>query len=371
MTEYTQRLTHLQNTLNQQSIDAMIISSPDAITYYTGVSNDPLERLWLLIVQPQQPSQLIANTLFSVPDSDDYDIIWIDDTTEITDAFNRLTYPLADEQALHIGIDKTWSVGQFFPIAKAHPNWQFDVTSDLVDQQIATKSPAEQEAMREASAINDRVMARMISEVIPLGISELEAIEHLKRLYLEEDADGGFSFDPIVAYGANGADPHHVPDNTLPQIGDAVVIDIGCRHNGYCSDMTRTVYYGEVSQLNRSLYQIVKRANEKGISAVTEGDPIANVDQASRDFITEEGYGEYFTHRTGHFIGQSVHESGDVSSSNHQPIAVGNIFSVEPGIYLPNQTAVRIEDLIIVTEDGPEVINHYSKDLLVIEPLHR
>ena len=177
----------------------------------------------------------------------------------------------------------------------------------------------------------------------------------------------GHSFDPIIGYGANAADPSHVMDNSTVKAGDSVVIDIGCKMNSYCSDMTRTVFYKSVSDHSREVYEIVKEANRRGIAKVKPGVRFCDIDAAARDYITEKGYGKYFTHRLGHSIGIEVHDFGDVSSVNTDKVKVGQIFSIEPGIYLPGDVGVRIEDLVIVTEDGCEVLNHYSKDLIVVE----
>jgi Xaa-Pro dipeptidase len=188
----------------------------------------------------------------------------------------------------------------------------------------------------------------------------------LMGIYEELGADGP-SFDPIIAYGANCADPHHHPDHSQLKEGDSIIIDIGCVKSSYCSDMTRTVFYKSVSDQAREVYHIVKEANERAIAMVQPGVRFCDIDQAARSYIEEKGYGQFFTHRTGHSIGIEVHDFGDVSSVNTDCVAPGMIFSIEPGIYLPGEFGVRIEDLVLVTEDGCKVLNNYTKDLIVIE----
>jgi Xaa-Pro dipeptidase len=146
------------------------------------------------------------------------------------------------------------------------------------------------------------------------------------------------------------------------------VIDIGCKHDEYTSDMTRTVYYGEPSDEAKKVYNIVLEANLRGIEAVNVGERLANVDAAARDYITAQGYGDQFTHRLGHFIGREVHEKGDVSAANTDTIKAGNIFSIEPGIYLTGNTAVRIEDLLIAHDDRTENLNHFTKEMIIVTP---
>ena len=156
-------------------------------------------------------------------------------------------------------------------------------------------------------------------------------------------------------------------DNAMTGVYDCVILDIGAFKDNYASDMTRTVFIGEVSDRAREIYDIVAEANRRGIEAAKPGNRMCDVDLAARNYIEEKGYGQYFTHRTGHSIGLEDHEFGDVSSVNEDIIQVGQCFSVEPGIYLADEgIGVRIEDLVIITEDGCEVLNHYTKDLIVV-----
>ena len=167
--------------------------------------------------------------------------------------------------------------------------------------------------------------------------------------------------------GHGAADPHHVTDDSKGKRGDCVILDIGGFKDNYASDMTRTVFIGEVSDRAREVYNVVLEANLRGIAAAKPGNRMCDVDLAARNYIEEKGFGEYFTHRTGHSIGLEDHEFGDVSSVNTDIIKVGQCFSVEPGIYLPDENiGVRIEDLVLITEDGCEVLNDYTKELIVV-----
>ncbi|MER2061667.1 MAG: Xaa-Pro peptidase family protein [Aerococcus urinaeequi] len=366
--EHSNRLTTIQQQVKNHNLDALIISDKASIDYYTGVIFDPMERFWLLIIQPEKDPQIIANKLFVFDELAEIDVTWVDDNYTIAEAFANLADFPATNAPLRIGVDKLWRADQLLSLAKTYNQATFEVGSDLVDAQRAIKTAEEQEKMRKASDINDRAMARLIEEVLPLGLDELAGVDKLARIYDEEGADAGFSFEPIIAYGPNGADPHHESDHTLPKRGDSIVIDIGCKHEGYCSDMTRTVYYGEPSAEAKRVYDIVLEANLRGIDAVKVGETLANVDAAARDYITAQGYGDQFTHRLGHFIGREVHEKGDVSKANTDTIKDGNIFSIEPGIYLTGNTAVRIEDLVIAHDDGTENLNHFTKDMIIIQP---
>ena len=173
--------------------------------------------------------------------------------------------------------------------------------------------------------------------------------------------------DSIVAYGKYCAIPHHGPSKEVfLQPGDNVLFDIGKNLDGYYSDMTRTVCYKSATDLQRKIYDLVLEANMAAIAAVKPGVRACDVDAAARNVIAKAGYGEYFTHRTGHNIGIEVHEWPDISSTNEMPLVPGMCFSIEPGIYLPDSVGVRIEDLVIVTENGCEVLNHYTKDFQIV-----
>ncbi|KAA9300483.1 MULTISPECIES: Xaa-Pro peptidase family protein [Aerococcus] len=361
--EYPARLSGLQDRLETQHVNQILITDPYSIYYYTGVLLDPMERLWLLIVPHEGRPCLVANELFRFQVDPLFQVI----RTKDQDDFSQLLKKLPLEEVGNYGIDKQMTANYLLPLISNYPLSNFNLASQLVDQQRGIKSAEEQDRLRQASALNDQAMARLVEEVLPYGPSEIEACRALEDIYQELGADGGFSFEPIVAYGANGADPHHLSDQTRPQPGDAIVVDIGCRHQGYCSDMTRTFYYGQVDPLDRDIYELTRQAQEAGIAAVQVGQArFKDVDNACRSTIAQAGYGDQFIHRTGHSIGQETHEAGDVSQANTKPIEAGQCFSIEPGIYLEGQTAVRIEDLVIAQTDGVEVINQYPKDLTII-----
>ena len=218
--------------------------------------------------------------------------------------------------------------------------------------------------MIENSQINDVVMERtrdFISEGMTEKQVEAFILEQYKLLGCQN-----VSFSPICSFGANGADPHHMPDDSVLKAGDSIVIDIGGRKDHYCSDMTRTYFCKEASDEYKKIHDIVRVANEKAEKIIRPGVRLCDIDLTARNYISSFGYGEYFTHRLGHFIGQTDHEFGDVSSTNTETVKPGMIFSIEPGIYLPNKMGVRVEDLVLVTEDGCIVLNKVDKKYAMI-----
>ena len=213
--------------------------------------------------------------------------------------------------------------------------------------------------MREASRINDVVMERAAA-YMKEGMTEREVADYIVAQYAAEGCDST-AFLPIVSYGAHAADPHHEADQTRLRAGDCIVIDMGCRKNRYCSDMTRTFFCKTADPKYAAIHDLVREANELAESLLRPGVPLKDLDKAARDHIAAAGYGEFFTHRLGHFIGQTDHEKGDVSATTPLVAKPGMIFSIEPGVYLPGEFGVRIEDLVLVTETGCEILNHVDK----------
>ena len=198
------------------------------------------------------------------------------------------------------------------------------------------------------------------------GVTEQQIAEGLLAEYRRLGAQD-HSFTPIVSFGTNAADPHHEPDQTALAKGDMVLFDVGCKRDWYCSDMTRTFFTARPSERQLLVYDTVRRANEAAEAIVRPGVTFAQIDLTARKVIEDAGFGPRFTHRLGHQIGLQDHEPGDVSATHDEPVQVGQCFSIEPGIYIPGEIGVRIEDLLIVTEDGCEVLNHYSHEPRVVK----
>lgn len=354
-----ERVKRVLKELEGMGLSQMLVVDPMSICYLTGVYVAPFERFYGLYLRADGKHAFFLNRLFAVPEDVGIEKVWYSDT----DAVMELVAKYVDDQA-PLGVDKDLRAGFLLALMEKGAASGFVNASLAVDLTRGVKDLEEQERMRVASAINDAAMARFRG-LIREGVTEREVAAQMLKIYRELGADG-YSFEPLVAFGGNAADPHHAPDDTVIKEGDAVLFDVGCMKDGYCSDMTRTFYYQKVSSRQEQIYQTVRCANERAISMVRPGVPLCELDQAARKVIEEAGYGPYFTHRLGHFIGLSEHEYGDVSASNTRKAEPGMIFSIEPGIYLEGDTGVRIEDLVLVTGDGCEVLNHVSKELDVI-----
>ena len=233
-----------------------------------------------------------------------------------------------------------------------------------IDAFRATKEPWEIELMRKAQAITDQTFSELC-KIIQAGMTEKELeAELLYRLY-KHGAEGP-SFDPIVVSGPNTSLPHGVPGERKLEFGDFITMDFGCIYGGYCSDMTRTVALGFVSEEMDKVYKTVLKAQLAGIAATKAGVAGRDIDGAARKVIADAGYGDYFGHGYGHSLGILIHEAPNANTRNDQPMPAGAVVSAEPGIYLPGKFGVRIEDVTVITETGWEVLTKSPKKLIIL-----
>ena len=352
-----ERIARVLDKMRGQGLDSLLICDVQSIQYLTDLLVYPGERLWALCLRTNGEHCFFANRLFGEIKTD-YPVTYMDDTDDI---MTIVAQELKSSRFL--GVDKNLAARWLLPLLEKNSECRYALGSDCVDDVRACKDEEEKELMRTASRINDECIV-LLAQHLYEGITEVEAAAYLEKLYAERGANASFGL--IVSFGPNGADPHHVCDDTPLRPGDGIVIDVGCLYKGYCSDMTRTYFYKYAPEEYVNIYNIVLRANEAAERMVRAGERLCDIDACARNIIAAEGYGEYFTHRLGHFIGREVHEKGDVSAAYTNAAVSGNVFSIEPGIYLPGKFGVRIEDLVLVTEDGCEILNHVSKELSVL-----
>ena len=252
----------------------------------------------------------------------------------------------------------------------AHARYARELPCDLVPAQglldglRASKDGEELSAMRRAQQITDEAFSAILEFIRP-GMTEREIAA---RLVYEMMRRGGekVSFDPIVAAGPNGSRPHAVPGELRVEHGMFITMDFGCKVEGYCSDMTRTVALGQPTQEMEDVYAAVLAAQKAGINAARAGVPGSEVDEAGRRVLREAGYGEFFTHSFGHSLGLDIHEAPNAAPGETRLLPAGAVISAEPGVYLPGRFGVRIEDVLILKEGGCEDITRSPKDLIVL-----
>lgn len=232
---------------------------------------------------------------------------------------------------------------------------------------------ADLRAVKDQEEIASMIKAQRISEaaleetlpIIKPGMTEREVAAELVYRMLRHGSEGN-SFDPIVVTGAKTSMPHGVPGDEVIKSGDFITMDFGSLKDGYCSDMTRTVAVGRASDEMKNVYSVVLEAQLAGIAAAKAGVPGKVIDGAARDVIEKAGYGEYFGHGFGHSLGLDIHEAPNANMRGEAPMPEGAVISAEPGIYLPGRFGVRIEDVMILRENGAEVITKAPKELIIL-----
>ena len=333
----------------------LLVTDPWSIFYLTGFYAEMYERFSGVLLRAGSTPVIFDNALYSIDEYENAEVVVFSDTDDLSEVLMRYIEPTRP-----LGIDAQMRSGFLLPLQERGAATSYFLGSGAVAATRSIKDAREQELMRASSRINDAVMAQLPALVRP-GVTEREIAAQLLDLYREQGCEG-FSFAPIVSFGANAADPHHEPDATALGDNQVVLFDIGGQYQGYCSDMTRTFFWGEPDAESARIYDVVRAANEAAERIVRPGVRFCDIDRAARSVIEDAGYGPYFTHRLGHSIGLQDHEPGDVSLANETLVEPGMTFSIEPGIYLPGRTGVRIEDLVRVGEEGAEVLNSFTHE---------
>lgn len=356
--DYRKRLERCQREMEAQGYEQLLVSTAVNLFYFTGSMVEPGERLLTYIIPRTGDPQLIVHRMFA---HEVAGIAGVEKTfwKDGDDAVELLAQRLVD--GTKVGIDRNWPSFFLIDLMNVKPNVQWKSAGPVIDTLRRIKTEDELVVLRESAAKADRVMAR-IARAAHFPSTE-KALERKLADFFEEEGVDRFSFDPIIGFGEHSAVPHHGTSSQMSSSEHAVLIDMGGRYLEYCSDMTRTYYLGEPNERFKEIYNIVLEAQLAATAAVRPGALASDIDRAARSVIEAAGYGEYFTHRTGHGLGIEVHEEPYIHGKNAQVLEAGMVFSIEPGIYLPGEFGVRIEDIVVVTENGVEVLNKASKEL--------
>jgi Xaa-Pro aminopeptidase len=361
--EHTARVERLQEEMTKTGIDLAAIAPTSNMRYLLGFSPLADERLCLVLVTS-------SATRLVVPDlnADQVEahtgvegLRWTDDEgpeKALAEALRELD---AERPAL-LAADAEMRADALLLLQEAAQPDRSVSAADLMSRLRMRKSGSEIEALARAAEQADRAMMAGVEACQP-GVTEREIAQTIARYFREDGADT-VEFT-LVASGPNGAFPHHEAGERPLEVGDTIVIDIGASLDGYKSDITRMVHLGEPSADVRAVHETVLEANRRGRKAATAGARASDVDRAARSVIEEAGYGQYFVHRTGHGLGMDVHEAPWISADSETVLEPGMVFSVEPGIYLPERFGVRIEDIVAVTEGECRCFTGLDRDLIV------
>ena len=257
-----------------------------------------------------------------------------------------------------VGYEGSMSAARHNKFREALPDAEWiDIQPEILKLR-SVKSAAECKAIRRACATND-IMLETVLNKVEIGMTEWEISSLIRQ---EAEVLGqGEAFDSIVCVGRNGAECHHHPDNTVLRRDKLLLTDLGVKVDHYCSDMTRTTFFGKPTALYKKIYKIVLNANRKAISKIKPGVTCGKIDKVARDYIKRAGYGKYFGHGLGHGLGLEVHESPRFSLIDKTELKPGMVLTVEPGIYLPGRVGIRVEDVVLVTRTGCEILSNADR----------
>ncbi len=354
------RIERVIGNMGELGVSQLLVSSLESVYYLTGLWVPQGERLLALKIDADGRLQLFVNRMFALfGKQGGAELIEFDD---VDDSVSVLASQLKPGK---IGVEKTWPSQFLIRLLMARPDVLPVLGSPAIDRARMCKDAQEIQALRKSSRLNDEA-TQAVRASLRLGDTESLVARRYADQAVALGGDGN-SFTPLVCFGANTAEPHHHTDGTPLRSGDAVILDVGLDLGHAMSDMTRTVFFGSVTDEQKKVYDTVLRANLAAKAAIRPGVPLRDIDRAARGLIEDAGFGPYFLHRTGHGIGIEVHEPPDVSSVTDAVAQPGMVFSIEPGIYLPGRFGVRIEDLVLVTEDGAEVLNELDRELMVVK----
>jgi Xaa-Pro dipeptidase len=362
-------LNRLVALMKNSEVDAAVINPGPTMTYLTGLSFHMMERPVVLLVAPPAKAVLILPALEALKAksaSIDLTLFTYPDDPASWDKVFRGASEHLKLAGKVIGVEPTWlRFLELGYLTSAASGAKFVSAERIFSHLRSQKTAAEVALMRKAVQIAEQAFLNTLP-LMQAGMNEREIAAELTIQLYRAGSDVALPFEPIVAGGENGANPHAIPGERIIEHGDLIVIDWGARSQGYISDLTRMVAVGHIEPELEKIHAVVQQANRAGREACFPGRTAAAVDRAARAVIDRAGYGALFTHRTGHGIGMEAHESPYIHGGNSEALAPGMTFTIEPGIYLPGQGGVRIEDNVAITSDGREDLSTLSRELFTI-----
>ncbi len=363
---YAERLSRARAQMHDKGIDVLLLSLGLDLPYITGYHAMPLERLTMLVVPRDGQARLVIPRMEAArvtPQPGVFELQPWGETENPVEIVARLAREGGPALSVAIG-DQMWArfLVELLPML---PNAQYR-RADVVTSMRMSKDAAEIAALLAAGAAVDRIAAELQAGNIELvGRTEAAVSADLgERILAQGHQVVNFA---IVAAGENAASPHHSPGDRVIRKNEILLCDFGGTMNGYCSDITRCVYLGRPPTEIVDAYAVLHEAQRAAVAAGTVGTPCEEVDRTARRIITDAGFGEYFFHRTGHGIGMEAHEDPYMVEGNSLPLEAGHAFSVEPGIYLDGKWGMRLEDIVVATNDGPLPMNVARHELVALD----
>ena len=344
------RLEDIRKSIREAKLDSLLICNQANITYLTGqVSNEAY-----LLLTPQK-NFYITDFRYLEEAKQNIKNFTIQ---KINGAlFNLIKQLCQKTKTKYLGFEaKFLSFGEYEKLKeKFSTKIKFIPTYDLIEFYRQIKSEKEIQCIKHATQITTAALG-FAKGIISPGIKEYDLAVRLKQFILDKGGDS-FSFDIIVASGPNSAFPHHVTTKRIVKNNEPILVDMGVDFKGYKSDLTRVFFLGKMTPIFRRIYHIVQQAQAETIKQIKPGVSISKIDSLARQYINRKGYGCYFGHNLGHGLGLQIHEEPHISSKNKNPLLPGMVFTIEPAIYLNGRFGIRLEDMVLVTQKGVEVLS--------------
>ncbi|RLL47855.1 aminopeptidase P family protein [Oceanobacillus piezotolerans] len=361
------RISELLNVLKKENIDGALITSTANFYYLSNYYTEPHERVIAVYVSHYMDPVMLLPAM-EVQDARqcgwNYEIISYYDHEnpwELLKLYlgknNEIIHSIAIEKD-HITLDR------YEEIKKTFPNVEVFDAKELISNLRVIKTKSEYKLLKEAARLADFGVETAVNAIYD-GITELELVARIEY-ELKKQGVTQMSFSTMALSGKKTASPHGSPSDKKVGAGDFVLFDLGVVYEGYCSDITRTVGLKTLTEKQKNIYHTVLQAEEAAISQSVIDTPVGKLDAVSREIITKAGYSDYFPHRIGHGLGIETHEYPSMHANNPLLIKPGMCFTIEPGIYVPEIGGVRIEDMIFTTNDGPEVLTSFPKELIIV-----
>lgn len=350
----SERLTRLRAAMAERDLPALLVTTPGGVRWLSGFTSPEDARVlvtatdaWLLTDGRYTAQAQEESSLEPIIDRDWVEAVgrMLSDGAVAVEA-EHLTLALASKLASRLDHE---------PIR----------TDGLVARLRRVKDAGELDAIRQAAALTDRAFAHALAMLAP-GVREIDVALEIERFVRTHGGDG-MAFDAIVASGHRSAMPHGLASTKTIEAGELVTIDMGARWHGYCADMTRTVGVGVVSDAHRAMFDAVLAAEEAALAEVRAGAACRDLDAVARGVLDERGFGDAFVHSLGHGVGLDVHEGPNLSARSDDVLASNMVVTIEPGAYRPGDAGVRVEDLVVVGDDGPEVLSTAPKSWHVVD----
>jgi Xaa-Pro aminopeptidase len=357
-----QRMTRLREKMRATGTGLVALGPGSHMQWLAGFYPHPDERPALLLVGPDKAGILMPalNAEASRKSTDLPMFVWADAEGPHA-ALKAALDDVFPNKSGRVVLDETMRADFALLVLDALPPLAREFTDDTVGALRASKDDAEYRKLKASAVLDDKAMQAAWAALKP-GLTETQIADVVKAHF---EANGGRVQFAIVGASENGAHPHHSTGNRVLKSGDAVVLDIGGRLDGYPSDMTRMAIIGEAPEGYAEVHAVVEQAVQAALAAAKPGVKAKEVDKAAREVIAAAGYGEYFVHRTGHGLGIDVHEPPYITATSETVLAEGMVFSIEPGIYLPGRFGIRLEDIVILRKDGPEILSALPRDAFV------